>query len=282
MFKEVSEVSIFSMTEEEFANWRQKEGASIIFHQGRHWEKFRPGFYQPIHLIASLTAKQATRPTLFCWGFRAALSKSDEGFANGAIPVHLLSDIQNYDLESLSSNRRNHVRRSRKRAEIVELIDPLLLQEQGYEVLVSALTRGSYKAVPSKDEYIASISNYIIPKRRLILAGLIEGKLGGYIEAHAVEGTAYIQSVYVATEALSTYIGTGLVFDFVQVCRRSGKINQIVYGQHSREDEALCVFKDGMRFPVKHIPAKVQINPVMDNFIRWRTPDSYYRLTGRD
>lgn len=116
----------------------------------------------------------------------------------------------------------------------------------------------------------------------MILAGLIDGKLGGYIEAHAVDGTAYIQSVYVATEALSSYIGTGLVFDFVQICQRSDKIHQIVYGQHSREDEALCVFKDGMRFPVKHIPAKVRINPLVGNFIRWRNPNSYYRLTGRD
>lgn len=83
------------------------------------------------------------------------------------------------------------------------------------------------------------------------------------------------------TEVLTTNITTGLVVDFVQVCRRSGEISEVVYGLHSREDFLLCQFKEGLGFPVKHLPTKVMMNMVIGKIIQWRWPHKYYRLTGR-
>ena len=88
----------------------------------------------------------------------------------------------------------------------------------------------------------------------LVLVGIIDGELGGYVSGYAVDKTAYIMSVFVKTKVLPTNIITGLVFDFVQVCRRSGKIGEIVYGLHSREAFSLCKYKEGLGFPVKFIP----------------------------
>ena len=278
--RDLSKAVITSMTEVEFAEWRKKDNARLIYHQGRYWEELRSGFYQPIHLLARLDNKQATKPKLLCWGFRSALTKNDAIAANGSIPVNLLSDVSGYDLLSLPSKRRNQVRKSRKKVKIGELTDSSLLKQQGYEVIVSALKRTAHKQAPTKDDYIAELANYFIPKRRLILGGLIGDRLGGYIEGHAIEGTAYIQNIYIASEALSTDVGSGLVFEFVQVCIRSGNIQEIVYGQHSREDTKLCRYKEGMGFPTKHIPAKVKINPVIRKLIQWRLPHSYYRLAG--
>ena len=280
--RDLSEALITSETEEEFAKLRKKGNKRFVYHQGRYWAELSSGFYQPIHLLSRLEDKQATQPKFICWGFRSALSEQDQKAANGSIAVHLLSDISHYDLQSLSSKRRNHVRRCRKRAKIVQIIGSQLLQEQGYEVITSALKRTAYRDVPSKNDYVASFTSNLIPKNRLVLGGLIENKLGGYLEGYAIDGTAYIQNIHIATEALPSNIGTGLVFDFVQVCIRSGNIHEIVYGQHSREDSKLCVFKEGMGFPAKHIPAKVKINPVIGKFINWRRPHSYYRLTGYD
>ena len=280
LIRDLSETLITSETEEEFVQRRQQENREIFYHQGRYWEELRSGFYQPIHLLARLKGKQATKPRSLCWGFRSALSEGERKKANGSIPVHLLSNISDYDLLSLPRKRRNKVRKSRKKTRIVEITNPSLLKEQGYEVMVSALKRAAYRELPSKSGYIASLPNYSIPKHRLILGGLIDEKLGGYIEGHAIDGTAYIQNVHISSEALSSEVGTGLIFEFVQVCIRSGNIHEIVYGQHSREDAKLCVFKEGMGFPVQHIPAKVKINPVIGKIINWRRPDSYYRLAG--
>lgn len=277
--RDISEVMLASMTEEEFANWQREQGKHIIYHRQHYWEEMLPGFYQPTHWMARLDTEQATRPTLLSWGLRAALGKDDD--ANASMPVHLLSNVTNYDLQSLSSNRRHNVRRCLKRVKIVEVISPVLLQEQGYEVILSALkrTKNPYEKIPSREEYLASLTNLASCKNQLVIAGLIGDKLGGYMTGYAVGETAYTGNIYIATEALSTYIGNGLIFEFVQACRR-GKISEVCYGLHLPETPELGAFKEGMGFPVKHIPVKVQMNQIVEKFIRWRYPHKYYRLTG--
>lgn len=277
---DIAEALIASMTEEEFASWHRSTGTHVICHRGRYWRETAFGFYEPLHWMARLSAKHATRPALLCWGFRTALCKNDTAAANGSMPIQLLTNVHGYDFQSLGSNRRNHLRRCYKRARIIQLTDLALLQEQGYEVLLSSSKRTAYEKAPSKEDYLASLPAYTT-LGWLVLAGLIDGKLGGYLSGYAVSGTAYIQDVRIATEAFSSYVGIGLVFEFVQACRR-GDIHEVVYGLHSREDSALCVFKEGMGFPVKHIPTKVEMNPIIRKFIRWQYPHKYYRLTGHN
>jgi hypothetical protein len=278
---QASEAVISSMSEEEAADWYREQRVQIVYHLGRYWKQTRFGFYEPIHLLARLTAEQATCPRPVNLGFRASLCEADAAVANGSIPIHLLSDVEGYDLQSLSSNRRNHLRRCYKRAKILHLLSPVLLQEQGYEVYCSALTRFGGSKVISKKVYLSQLENYIPSKQRYIFAGLINDKLGGYIITYVVDQTAYIEKVLLATEALSAYIGIGLVFEFVQACRNSGKIREIVYGYHTPEDSALGTFKEGIGFPVRHIPAKVAVNPLIDPILRWRNPSAYYFITGK-
>jgi hypothetical protein len=275
----VSESLLVSMTEEELATYYRSVGIQVICHHDRYWRKTALGFYEPLHWMARLSARQAlTSPTLFCWGFRATLSAEATSVANGSLPAHLLTNIQGYDLQSLGSNRRNQLRRCYKRSQIAQITDLQLLQEQGYEVRFSASKRTSYEKPLSKEAYLASLS--ADKPGQLVLVGLIDGKLGGYLTGYAVSGSAYIDEVRIATEAFSSYVGIGLVFEFVQACRRSKDIHEIVYGLHSQEDSALCVFKEGMGFPVKQIPSRVEMNPFVGKFIKSRHPNKYYRLTG--
>lgn len=280
--RDVSEAVLPVMTEAELANWQRSQGTKVICHRDRYWRETAFGFYEPLHWMARLSAQQATSPTVLSWGFRTALCEDDSVVANGSIPIHLLTNVADYDMQSLGSNRRNHLRRCYKRSKIVQLTGLALLQEQGYEVMLSSNQRTAYAKLPSKEEYLASLSADSNVVYQLVLAGLIDGKLGGYISGYAVSGTAYIQDVKIATEAFSSYIGIGLAFEFVQACRRSGSIHEVVYGLHSREDSALCVFKEGMGFPAKHIPTKIEMNQMIAQFIRSRYPHKYYRLTGRE
>lgn len=278
--RDVSEAVLASMTEEDFANWQREQGTHVIYHRDRYWKETRFGFYEPIHWLARLSVKQITPPALLYWGFRASLSEDDAAAANGSMPIHLLSNLEGYDLQTFSKNRRKHIRKGLARVKIVELIGSELLQEQGYEVLISAVTRTGYGKIPSRKDYLAGLAKYITPGHRLILAGIIGDKLGGYLTGYAINRTAYMEHRVIATAALSTDISSGLLFEFVQVCRRNGKIREIVSGQHPIEDSGLCAFKEGMGFPVKHIPTKVCLNPIIGRFIRWRYPNKYYRLTG--
>jgi len=279
--RDISDTSLYSMSEDEFARWQRESGEHVIYHRDRYWKQTVPGFYQPLHWMARLKNEQATRPTPLCWGFQATLREEDAAHANGAIPIHLLTDLEGYGLQSLPSKRRTHLRKCYRLVKFVELLSPSLLQEQGYEVVCSALSRTVHTKLPTKEQYLSSLNNYVVPERRIVLAGLINDKLAGYLTGYAINETAYMEDAMLTTEALSTNIGTGLRFEFVQICRRSEQIRQVVSGLHAREDRSLCTFKENMGFSVHAIPAKVQINPIAKQLLQWRYPDKYYRLTGQ-
>jgi hypothetical protein len=280
--RDVSAAKIISMTEVEMAHWRSQQGIKVLYHRGHYWEKLRLGFYQPINLMARLSSDIVTSPTRFCWGYRTTLSQENAINANGYVPIHVLSNVQEYDLEYLPQKRRHSLRKCRKSAKIVQLIGTKVLEEQGYEVVCSSLERTRHKKPPSKAQYLASLKNYTANKHCVILAALIGDKLSGYIDGYAVDGTAYMMHGYYDSQAMSASIVTGLNFEFVQICRRSGNIYEIIDGLHSREVASLCFYKEKMGFPVQYIPAKVCINPIVEKYIRWRYPNRYYRLTGHD
>jgi hypothetical protein len=114
----------------------------------------------------------------------------------------------------------------------------------------------------------------------VILAGLVDDKLAGYIVTHAIDGTAYVEKAYYLTEFMSTNISTGLLYEFLQVCRRSPGIHEVVHGLHSIERPSLTWYKTSLGFPVVHLPSKIDVNPLVAALLRWRRPDAYYRLTG--
>jgi hypothetical protein len=281
--RDASAATFAVLTEGELAQRRRNEGARIIQHGGHYWEQTgAPGFFQPVHLLARLTPEEATRPTSLSWGYRAALTPETAGAANGKLPVVRLSDLASYDLDRLSSNRRNKLRKCQRLVRIVQLTGPALLEEQGYEVVLDALSRTQHKNPPSREKYLTELKKYFQGNHWCVLAGLIDGKLGGYLDGYVVEGVAYGVNAYYATWALPTNISTGLVFEFAQLCRRLGNVHTLVGGLHSPEAPQLGQFKDDMGFIVEHVPIKWDMNPLARTFIRRHRPHAYYRLTGME
>lgn len=279
--RDASAASIAVLTEEELARHRREEGARVIFHAGRYWEQVgAPGFFEPVHLLARLTAEEATRPTPLCWGYRAALTPGASGAANGTVPVMRISDLESYALDSLSSRRRTQLRKCQRLVRIVQLTGPALLLEQGYEMVIDALSRTRHKKPPPREKYLMELKQYFKGSHWCVLAGLIGDRLGGYLDGYVVDGVAYAINAYYATWALPTNISTGLFYEMAQVCRRNGGARTFIGGLHSREVPQLNHFKAEMGFVVDHVPIKWDMNPLARAFIRWRRPHAYYRLTG--
>jgi hypothetical protein len=279
--REVSAAVLTSGDEQILAASRRQDGRKVIMHRGRYWMEVPRGFYQPVHWLARVRADEATAPRSLAWGFRATLHDGDgASHANGALPVHLLTDVPGYTYEALPKRRQRNLRTSRKRATIVELTGPDLLREQGFDVRRSAEERTGYGHAGPREGYLAALDQYFVPGSRLVVAGIVDGRLGGYITGTAVDGTAYIDNVWIATEALRSAIGTGMVFEFVQACRRGGEVREVAFGLHSAEDIPLVTFKDDLGFPVVSVPAKFRINRLVAAVLRRRYPYQYYRLTG--
>ena len=270
------------LTERELAKRRRGEGVRVIQHGGHYWEQVgAPGFFQPVNLLAGLSPEEVTRPAPWCWGYRAALEPEASGAANGTVPIVRSPALDTYGPDSLSSNRRNKLRKCQRLVQIVQLTGPSLLLEQGYDTVVDALSRTGHKKVPSRQQYFADVKKYFLGDHWCVLAGLIDGRLGGYVDGYVVDGIAYGVCAYYATWALPTNIATGLVFEFAQACRRSGGVRMLVNGLHSPEVPQLNQFKDDMGFVVEHVPIKWSLNPLAKALIRRYRAHTYYRLTGQ-
>ena len=94
---------------------------------------------------------------------------------------------------------------------------PALPLEQGYDVVVDALSRTKHKKPPSRERYASDIQKYFEGTHWCVLAGLIDGRLGGYLDGYVVDGIGYGVNAYYASWALPTNLSTGLVFEFAQI-----------------------------------------------------------------
>lgn len=278
---DADEAVVKAVSERELAQWRLEHGGKVVKSGGRYWEAMPWGFYHGLHWMARMEASQARPPSALAWGFRTTLRDEDSAMANGTMPVHLLTDVGNYDIYSLKPRFRTKLRKSEKETEVVELLEPELLKQQGYEICLSAQERTGYGRKPSRSEFERTVDNYFSLEGKVVLGGMVDGKLGAYVFAYAVGGTAYIDTVNVHSRALRSNVGTPMMFRLVQACQRPGNITEIVYGQDTPEDPNLTRYKLAMGFPVVQVPARVWLAPVLRTIIRMRRPHVYYRLTGQ-
>jgi hypothetical protein len=267
------------LTEAECASMMEEEGARIVERDGRYWEIDR-GFCQPIHLLARFRGAEIRRPSRLCWGYRAALAEEDAHLANGSIPLHLLANARQFTEGRLVRLRRRDLRKCRDEVEFRRLRDPSLLLEQGWGVFSSAQLRAPFGRPLTREGYQRRVEQRAYDPRRIFVAGLIDGKLAGYMEAYAVDGVLYTHELFVATEFAQTGIATGLYVETMQVGVRAGTIREICYGLHLPERPGLQTFKDSLGCPLVQVPALVSIPAPARAYVKARRPLAYYRLTG--
>lgn len=281
-WRDPQDASLVDLTEQQLASWLMERGRKVVCHRGRYWLQTYPGFYSATHFMARMKADEATRPSALCWGFRTSLREEDAAYANASIPLYLLSDIANYTWQSRSGRYRNKIRNMRKEVRIVELLGPEQLIAEGHGVVRSAHARNGYGTIPKRAAYRQAIERYYATRRGLVIGGLVEGRLAGYLTSHAVCGTAYLDQLYLATEHLRCNISLGLFFEWVQICRRSQGIREAVHGLHAREAAGLCRYKEELGLAVVQVPARAWFAPLTGPVVRQLRPHAYYRLTGHD
>jgi hypothetical protein len=259
----------------------RREGARVLEREGVAWVETRPGFFEPVHLLARIPAAAASRPTIACWGFRATVRDEDSDRANGDVPLHVL-DLAGYDLEGvLSPRRRSKLRKTRREASYVQLADASLLRSEGHALYVSHLGRTRHRRVPSQAQYLATVERLFTSGDVLVIAALVGDRLGGYVHGSAVDGVGYLEDVVVGSEFLPHQLGLGLNAEFILACQRTAGLHTLVHGLHAREDPGLDEFKAGLGIRVARIPARVGLPWPLRAYLRARRPHVYYRLTGR-
>lgn len=277
-----SEKTIFTpISESALAEMRRQWGDKIVFAHGHYWAMTSPGFYRATHWLARLPVADAVRPGRLCWGFHTTISSADAHRSNGFLPLHVLSDLQHYDIQSLSSRRRTKVRSCYKQVEFVEICRPEPLFEEGYRVIQSAQDRTEHRQWNSQKRFQKYIRSFFEKAHGKIIAGLVEGRIKGLACCFAVGSTAYLHTVDIASDALKTNIGTGLLYEVAQIAKRSGFINELVNSPHTPEKPSLSEHKIGMGFDLVLVPSRVWLLPPSNLLVRLVKPHAFYRLTGQ-
>lgn len=278
--RDVRDACLIALTEDELVEWYRSTRQRIVQNRGKWWTEHKLGFCQPLHPADRFRTEETRKPKPLCWGYQAGLVEEQAEFANGFIPLTMMRGLAQYNMQSLSANRRSHLRKCQKRVSIVWLPKADALQNGGYEVFLSARSRTAYGKMLTDREYRDSLAHYDMCGKGIVLAGYVDGRLAGYLTGYAVESVAYVQRVVLSTEFLNTHVGTGLTFEFVQLCQRSGSIKDIVHGLHTPENPDLTRYKRSLGFEMVPLPCLVRILPGIAAGLRWRSPYKYYRITG--
>ena len=268
------------MTEADLAALRAEEGARVVERQGRYWVETFRGFYQPIHQLARLSWTEVARPTLGCWGYRAVLAERDAGRANGMYPVHLLEDVTTFTESALEESRRRDLRRCRSQVEIIRARDAEPFLRAGWTVYQSAMERIGGPRYGSRRAYEQAIVMRCQDPRRLIIAGFIDGRLAGYLESYAVAGILYGRDLLVATEYAKSGIATGLYVETMRIGAQSGAVESLCLGPVIQDHPGLGWFTKTLGVPAVEVPTRVEIPRPIREFMRWRRPAVYFRITG--
>jgi len=279
-FRDIQEAVVRVMSETELAEWWRKQGLRIVQKRGAYWRSGTMGLWHGLHPCANLRRDQIGRPHPLCWGYTTSVCAEDADFANAVYKLHVVPGLQSYDEHALSATKRRHLRIARQRARIVQLLDSSLLEKEGYAVFSSAAHRLGLWTDVSPDAYIRDVRSRMNDPRTFTVAGLVDGRLAGYVEAYAVGNVGYVYKVIVGTEFLPTQVATGLQFETIMAFKRTPGIDLVVHGRLLPENKGLCEFKGHLGLVVIDVPARTWFAPPLGQIARRLRPWRYYRMTG--
>ncbi len=284
-YPDMAGVRIDPPNEQQLAARLAQRGKRIVEFRGRYWLEAFPGFYDGLHWLSRRSIGEIGRPTWPCWGYRAALLDGEESFANCTIPIHLLSNLAEYTLESIPSKGMRYDLRVFDRQSdirIVHVTDTRVLDDQSYDVMMSTRVRTRREAkAPPRERFLASAHRHAHDQGRLVVAGMTGDTLLGYMTSWSVGRTAYLHMLWVATEAMDSSLSAALYFETIQAFRRSGTVDEVCGGLHFPEKPSLGFFKERLGFTVARVPSRVLLWSPAAAYLRRTRPNQCYRLTGR-
>jgi hypothetical protein len=269
------------MTDAGLARWLRAGGARIVQRDGRHWQQAFPGFYQPLHFLARLPAREIVRPRLFAWGYRAVLAEADAGRANASLPIYVLPDLAAYGLQGLEGRRRHAINRAARAVDLVVLDRPDILLEQGLGIVHEAGARNPRNRGVADRHFAAWIEAGFSQPGPVFLAMLLDATMLGFSVGFAIEGVAYYDQHFIADAARSLNLDRLSFHAKVLMAQRTPGIHTMANGLDVPESAGLTDFKASQGLVVADYPTRAVIHPLVDPLLRRHRPCQYYRLTGR-
>jgi hypothetical protein len=247
----------------------------VHFRQGVYWWQYKPFYCLPLHELQTIEpGESAPSPLRALLGYEHIVP--DPSMANAVLPVMMVENVQDYSIDALSSNTRNHIRKGLRRTE-VRLADLRDMQEHGYEVNLSALARQKEdwtrdtSAYSNRQKWFHDVEAYHGLPGKKMWGAYRDGRLIAYLWTTLVEDTAYINGAMGHSGYLGYHPNEALLYTFCSYCSETGDIARVVFGLWCAK-ESLNRFKEKMGFRKVDFPLFRKINPL----VRWIIPFTYW------
>lgn len=266
-----------AVTESELAELAVAEGALVREHRGHYWRCQRTrGFWHPVARMLRLAEGELGPPSRIGSGHRSFVA--DPSLANTTIPMMMLPDLHGYDAGRLTPTRRSEVRGALRRNEFRQLTDTELLAEQGWEVSCQFRERTGQPTARDRASYLAMASAQMA-RGFGVIAGLRDGRLGGYISYHHTAQTGYLHSVVLSDAGLSWDIGSGLYWLVLRSLAQVPRLEEVFAGLWWPSAPTIAAYKSTFGVRAVSLPAHAHLAPGLAPLLR-RDPVFYANIGG--
>lgn len=246
----------------------QSLGERLHEHDGVWWRERRPFFWRPAMELEAVERGRA-RPNRFraLVGFGHRVRDWRDANQRRTFLLYERSDAAPFTMESLSSNRRNQVRRGFRRCDVrrIEALGPVL--EDLREINISARERTGvgrptdyYRGAAV--EWRRKIEKIFALPERDWWGAFVDGRLVAYYHSYVVEDSLIVDTAKAHTQYLDHYPVAGLLFTVMDDALNRKGVRWINYGGLTLGDEKLTVFKESYGFRKVEIPMWIELTPV--------------------
>lgn len=266
------------LSEMEYAAHLQQERIRIAKFGDQFWRFVAPGMVQPLHLLAGVSAQDFQLVSKKVLGAQA---RSLDGSGNGTIPVHLLSDLQNFSPSEYSAVVRRHLRKAREDFFLEtdqDSSDTLL--DQYYRIYHSANERTG-RSSAGRDLFLKSWHRRLTSRMGCFICcrEQVSSQVVGFLWGFVVRDAGYLHTVAVHSDYMSSNINSFLVDGMLWHFKTAG-VRWVSMGQHFRERQGIVEYKRRLGFPVVPLPAFTTLFRPLEVAMRIIVPHKLYRFQG--
>lgn len=279
MDAELADALLEAVTTEQLVSWHSGQGRKIVLANDRYWI-VHFGFYRTLHWLDQVPSSFLCRPRPSCWGLHALVSPSEVSVANASTPLHVIQNLPAFTDADIAPTKRRVLRRAREQIRLIQIRNPETLRRQGWSVFQSSAQRLGLHEGITYERWTETVDWLVRESGRLITGALLDGRLVAYTESFMIGDVAYLDEMFVATDALPSNVSALLTFELSQTYRRTGAVRTFCNSPPLPERPGLSYFKSQMGFALIGHPAYFWALAPARYYLRTRRPLAYYRLTG--
>ena len=254
----------------------------FVDRQGHWWFQVKPGLCWPVDILLPIEIQKSDlKITQRYLGCQYVCDRT--AICNSSFMINVISELGNYDTESIDSKRRNAIRKGAGHCElsIIKAVNKEVAQECT-DIWNDLTRRARWKHERTKKYVEESWGRLLdVPGVSIMIAvEAATGRIAGFLITKVIGDTAFVDTIASSTDLLRTNPNDILLYTFIMNAKSLSGIKYVHYAMVSY-DEKLEFFKKSMGFQPVRFKTVTVLNPLVEFVLKKCYPKHYDRMIGR-